>query len=549
MQLVKKLPTFRIGISRLILLISLCATLLYNLAFFRNSMAVFTLGNGSLPFLLSLGVFLFALTVLVFSVLCYRYLTKPVLICVIFGAAFANYFMNSFNVVIDTNMINNIVRTDGGEIADLLNPRLLLELVLLGVLPVFVILRTKIECSTFGQEIRNRLKLQGLALVLLLVSIAPFTSHYTSFFREHKILRYYANPATFIYSAGKYLDMTLAEIDSTARLLLGLDAHIPVADTDRELIILVVGEAARADRFSLNGYARETNPLLAQENVISFTDVTSCGTATAYSLPCMFSGIKREDFDLETAHASENLLDLLQHAGVSVLWRDNNSDSKGVTEATTFESFKSAATNKQCDEECRDIGMLDGLDDFIAAQPNGDIVVVLHQMGNHGPAYSKRYPADFEKFTPACHSSQLENCSKEAIGNAYDNAILYTDYFLSEVIHLLEGYDDRFETAMYYMADHGESLGENGLYLHGLPWLLAPDTQKHVASLLWFGDSYHVDRKAVQAKADHKLSHDNYFHTVLGLMEIETSTYDPTLDLIGHHSEEAPVPLGEVTAD
>ncbi|MES2626238.1 MAG: phosphoethanolamine--lipid A transferase [Pseudomonadota bacterium] len=548
MKLSQPLPTFRIGISSLILLISLCATLLYNLAFFRNTMAVFTIANGGLPFLISLGVFLFALTVLLFSVLCLRYATKPVLILVILGAAFANYFMNSFNVVIDTNMINNIVLTDSGEVADLLNPGMLAELFLLGIVPAFVILRTRIDCSTFGKAIRDRLKLQALALVLIVVSIAPFTSYYTSFFREHKILRYYANPATFIYSTAKYLEMTFAEADATARSLLGLDARIPATDNDRELVILVIGEAARADRFSLNGYKRKTNPLLEQENVISFTNVTSCGTATAYSVPCMFSGIKREDFDLNAARTSENLLDVLQHAGVNVLWRDNNSDSKGVTEATAFESFKSPDTNSMCDDECRDIGMLNGLDDFIAAKPNGDIVIVLHQMGNHGPAYAKRYPADFERFTPACHSSQLENCSKEEIGNAYDNAILYTDYFLSEVIRLLEGYDDKFETAMYYMSDHGESLGENGLYLHGLPWLLAPDTQKHVASLVWFGNTYMANREAIKARADDELSHDNYFHTVLGLLEIQTEMYDPTLDLIVHKGE-AERPLGEITAD
>jgi lipid A ethanolaminephosphotransferase len=237
---------------------------------------------------------------------------------------------------------------------------------------------------------------------------------------------------------------------------------------------------------------------------------------------------------VEEAGNTENLLDVLIHAGVHVLWRDNNSDSKGVADPSIFEDFRSPDVNPVCDSECRDVGMLAGLSSYIDGQSDGDIVIVLHQMGNHGPAYYKRYPAAFEKFTPACQTNQLENCTDIEIGNAYDNAILYTDYFLAEVISFLKTYDSRFETAMYYMADHGESLGENGLYLHGLPYMLAPETQKHVASIMWFGSSYKVDRQAMRAKANDKISHDNYFDTVLGLMEIDTDVYDPGKDIMVH---------------
>jgi lipid A ethanolaminephosphotransferase len=178
--------------------------------------------------------------------------------------------------------------------------------------------------------------------------------------------------------------------------------------------------------------------------------------------------------------------------------------------------------------------MLDGLDAWIANHAKGDLTIVLHQMGNHGPAYYKRYPDEFAVFSPVCSTNELGDCSDVEINNAYDNAILYTDYFLGEVINFLKPYDDSFETAMYYMSDHGESLGENGLYLHGLPYLLAPDTQKNVASIMWFGASYAVNHAAVAARTDERLSHDNYFHTVLGLMEIEASIYEPSMDLIVH---------------
>ncbi|MDR0780134.1 MAG: phosphoethanolamine--lipid A transferase [Pseudomonadales bacterium] len=532
------MPSFRqltspsLSSTRLILLCAVCFTAFYNLAFFRNSFAIYGATAGGLAFIGSLALFLFAATTLFLSVLCLRYLTKPILIFIVFGAAAANYFMYRFNIVVDTTMLTNVAKTDSREVHDLLTLGLFTQLLLLGVLPSLVILRTRIERQRLGKALWARLKLMVLALVLIILSLSPFTSYYTSFFREHKLLRYYVNPATFLYSSGQFLQLALDTPAPSQRLAVGADAHVPEADISRELIVLVVGEAARADHFGLNGYERNTTPRLANENVINFGDITSCGTATAYSLPCMFSLIPREDFNLDKATMQENLLDVLTHAGVQVLWRDNNSDSKGVADGVAFEDWRSPDINPVCDVECRDIGMLSGLDAYIAAHPSGDLVIVLHQMGNHGPAYYRRYPAEFEVFTPICRSAELNDCTTAQIINAYDNALLYTDYFLSEVIAFLRGYDDSFETALYYMADHGESLGEKGLYLHGLPWLLAPQAQKHVGSFLWFGENFRVDRSKTAAHAQQPASHDNYSHTVLDLLEIQSTVFDPDLSLL-----------------
>jgi lipid A ethanolaminephosphotransferase len=532
MQFLRWPLSLQVDVSRLILLISLGFTLFYNLAFFRNVYAVFGDSLGGLLFIGSLAVFLFAVTVLVLSLFCFRYITKPALIVVIMGAAVANNYMNSYNVVIDTTMLTNIMKTDSHEVMDLMSLELAIQMLLLGVLPAFLVYKTRIRWPSVGRELFNRVKLIGLALGLIIVSILPFTSHYTSFIREQKILRYYTNPATFLYSSFTYISSELADTGPINRAPIGLDAHNHPADTRRELVILVIGEAARADRFSLNGYARETNPLLAQEDIINLPNVTSCGTSTAYSLPCMFSLSDRGDFNLDEANHKENLLDVLTHAGANVLWRDNNSDSKGVTIAIPFEDFRAPDVNPSCDVECRDIGMLAGLPEYITSHDQGDIVIVMHQLGNHGPAYYKRYPDEFRKYLPVCETNQLENCTDDEIGNAYDNAILYTDWFLTQVIHFLQTYDNRFETALWYMADHGESLGENGLYLHGLPFMLAPDTQTHPASLMWFGASNPIDRDAMRARGSEPVSHDNYFHTVLGLTEVVTSVYKPELDLI-----------------
>ncbi len=314
--------------------------------------------------------------------------------------------------------------------------------------------------------------------------------------------------------------------------LLGEDARNDPADTDRELIILVVGEAVRVDHFSLNGYTRDTNPLLRRENIVNFPDVSSCGTETAVSVPCMFSHLGREDYDKDEAASTENVLDILARSGVNVLWRDNNSDSKGVAKRLPYEDFKTPDTNPDCDVECRDAGMLAGLDEYIKSHPKGDILIVLHQMGNHGPAYYKRYPKEFEKFTPVCRSNQLQECSREEIVNAYDNTLLYTDHVLSKVISLLKKHDDNFETAMFYMSDHGESLGENGLYLHGFPYAIAPDAQKKVPAVMWFGNRFNIDRQQLEQKAGQPYTHDYLFHTLLSLFEVKTSVYRPELDIL-----------------
>jgi len=179
------------------------------------------------------------------------------------------------------------------------------------------------------------------------------------------------------------------------------------------------------------------------------------------------------------------------------------------------------------------MGMLAGLQDFIDGQ-QGDILIVLHQMGNHGPAYYKRYPQAFEVFTPVCANNQLEACRNEEIANAYDNAVLYTDFFLTQVIRLLKRNDNVFQTSLIYMSDHGESLGEGGLYLHGMPYFIAPDEQKHVAAFMWFGQSAKnaIDTEALQQVAGNRFSHDNLFHTLLGLMKVKTSIYAAGKDIL-----------------
>ena len=516
----------------MLLAAALFLTAFANQAFFRNLTTAFADTPWGLLHVFSLAVVLLCATVLLLAMLAYRPLLKPMLVILFMVAAVSAYFMDTFNVIIDHDMLANVMATDSAETGDLLTPKLFWYLGLLGLLPSLLLWRIRIRPASPAKALGSRLLLAGGALLIMLALVLISSAFYAAFVREHKELRYYANPATPVYAGYKYIKSRI-KTGPVHLAAIGEDARIPEQDIDRELVIMVVGETARADRFSLNGYERETNPELARHDVISFTDVSSCGTSTAISVPCMFDIYDKDEFSTSKTQATENSLDVLRHAGVTVLWRDNNSNSKGVADRTPIEDFRSPQNNPVCDTECRDVGMLSGLREYIDQQESGDILIVLHQMGSHGPAYFKRYPAEFHVFVPTCDTNQLENCSASEIGNAYDNSILYTDHFLSQVIGLLRSYDDQFETAMLYASDHGESLGESGVYLHGLPYWLAPDAQTQVPVIMWFGRNYHdVDVSAMQQLREEPLSHDNLFHTLLGLFEINSGVYDGSKDLL-----------------
>lgn len=529
------LPSKTLSGNTLILLVSLVIVAGGNLTFFSNVLKTYSLSGMGIVYFGSLAIVLTAITALLFSLVCFGRLTKPILVVFLLLSSLAAYFMDSYGVVINDEMLRNAIETNAAETFDLLTGKLVLYFVLLGVLPAFIISRFRLKPRSFGAAFRARAIFIVVLVGVIGALIAASGPFYASFLREHKSLRSYANPTYFTYSSVRLVQGASAATGGTQTVaVLGEDARIPETDQDRELIFLVVGETARADHFSLNGYERDTNPRLREAKAVSFSNVWSCGTSTAVSVPCMFSMGGMDKFDVKTAGSKENLLDVLRHAGVNVLWLENNSDSKGVAIRSDYRNFKSRDLNPVCDEECRDEGMLVGLQDYIDSHPKGDIVVVMHQMGNHGPAYFKRYPPAFEKFTPACKSNDLSQCSNEEIRNAYDNAILYTDHFLGKAIDVLKHNDDKFETALLYLSDHGESLGENGIYLHGLPRAVAPEAQVHIPAVMWTGKGFahEIDEQVLQKKRQERFTHDSVPHTVLGLMEIQTKLYRPDLDIL-----------------
>lgn len=495
-----------------------------NFSLFNGILNLYPLTLPNLPFLISLALFFTSLTAIFFLIISHGRWTRWILAAFLLIASQSAYYMDRLGVIIDTVMIDNIMQTNRSEFSALITSTLMLRTLVFGVIPTWLILKYCPEPLSFKQELKSRFRSIVFFLIAIVVLVIPFTADYTSFIREHRIVRFYSNPTYSVYSAIKYAtQQSSISVHNLPLVKIAEDAvflHPYVAK--KELIIMVVGETARADRFSLNGYKRNTNPELSNQDVISFSNVTSCGTSTSVSVLCMFSSLSREKYDKEKALSQENALDVLRKNGIEVLWRDNNSDSKGVATRIKYEDFKSPTLNPNCKGECRDVGMLSGLDQYIEKNKDKDMMIVLHQMGNHGPEYYRRYPKEFERFKPACQTGELRDCTKEEVDNAYDNAILYTDYFLSEVINFLKKYDDQYEVAMLYVADHGESLGEHGIYLHAAPYMIAPKEQTHVPVIAWTGKSFDYSLNDIQPYKDTALSHDDLFCTLLVAYELES---------------------------
>ncbi|HKU69363.1 MAG TPA: phosphoethanolamine--lipid A transferase [Burkholderiales bacterium] len=529
-----RLPGF--GTSTLTLLVSLWLLAVDNVPFWRTVWsAIGGLRADNVLFVLALPVFALAWTFLLLSLITWGRATKPVLCVVLLISAAISYFANTYGVLIDRTMIANIVQTDPAEALDLVSWGLAAWLLLSGVLPAAAIVRMRAVPQPWTGELMA--KGAGILAAALCLGIAVFSSYqnFASLLRNHREIRLMLAPYNAFAAVHSYLGRQFA--GPTVVQVIGADA----ARTDTTpgkpaLTLLVIGETARAENFSFNGYARSTNPELARRNVLYFSNVSSCGTSTAVSLPCMFLDVGRGGFEDSLALRREGLLDVLKHAGVAVLWRDNNSGCKGVCDRVPNEDLSNLPLPALCSGgECFDEVLLHGLQDYLD-KLDRDAVIVLHMKGSHGPAYFKRYPPAFAEFKPACENVQLDRCSRESIVNAYDNTLRYSDHVLGLAIDLLKANSKRFDAGMLYVSDHGESLGEKGLYLHGVPYALAPREQTHVPMVLWLSEGLRERRGinigCLEARRGEPLSHDNLFHTVLGLAAVRTSVYQPERDFL-----------------
>jgi lipid A ethanolaminephosphotransferase len=504
-------------------------------------------GIGGAGFALAIGVLLFVLTAILLLPLSFKPLFKPWLLFVLFAAAVAAYFMDHYGVVVDRFAIQSVAETDAREGAEWLSWNMLWTFLALFALPAALACWVRIDWQPFRRELWSRIKL-ALVLALALVLVAVLSGRQiASTLRNHRELGHLANPLAVLSASMSYAHHLRGTVNVVAAPL-GRDARREggMATGGKPVVfVLVLGESARAASFSLGGYARDTNPELAKLPIDYFRNVRSCGTDTAVSVPCMFSNLGRSDYKESKAAASENVLDILSHAGYRVTWYDNNTGSKGVAKRLDERDEYDSQDPRFCGKAgCFDELLVDNLRAELGAKAD-DRIVVLHTKGSHGPAYYQRYPDAFARFQPACTTNELQLCSREQIVNAYDNTILYTDHIVASAIHALQG-DDKVDSALLYMADHGESTGEGGLYLHGAPYLIAPESQTHIPMLLWLSDGYRarrgLDAACIAGKRYAELSQDNLFDTLLGLLGVQTTAYRPALDAFSGCAKATTVP-------
>jgi lipid A ethanolaminephosphotransferase len=474
------------------------------------------------------------LTYLLFGAFAFRRVFKPVASILLVTSAAAAYFIGEFGILIDPNIVGAALETQLYEALEYLTPKFVLAVAVFGGLPAGLIWFANFPAKPFWPELRRRAALSLAMLAVTFAAALPFVQNLTSVFNEHRYLRHAVTPFNYVMALSAVGRARVAGATGQAAAF-GEDARRRANGAGKTIAVIVVGETARAANFSLNGYGRPTNPKLAEiADLVSFTRAYSCGTTTAEVVPCMFSGLGRRDFAVRAAARRENLLDILQRAKFSVLWRDNQTGCKGVCARVPSETLTPPQRLLELHAAPDEI-LLAGLPDWIDKLDH-DGVVVLHMIGSHGPAYFKRYPAEFERFTPACHDPQFSRCSEDAILNAYDNTLVYTDHVLAELVRMLRVAEQKgVVSMMLYASDHGESLGENNVYLHGLPYAIAPDGQKHIPFVFWaspnFRAAYGLDMACLAGKRGEDISHDNIFHTVLGVLGVETRVYRRELDI------------------
>jgi lipid A ethanolaminephosphotransferase len=536
-------------VNQVVLAASVLWTLSANTAFFSTALKNRLLFDPSTwAWLAGLVVLLVAGHFLVISVLVNRWSIKPVLAVLMVATALATYYMQRFGIYLDPTMLRNTMRTDVSEARELLSWSLLPHLLVYAVVPLVVLWQVQVVRQPLASAAARRVGACMLAAAVAALSLWAIFQPFSSLTRNHKELRYLITPANYVWSLAKVV-VDDSHASALPRQAIGRDAMPGPSWTapgrKPQFLVLVVGETARAANWGLNGYARQTTPQLARSNVVNFSDVTSCGTNTETSLPCMFAPIGRRDYNESRIRGSESLLHVLARAGVNVFWRDNQSGCKGVCDDLPNDTVQSFTAPGLCEGgRCMDEGLFVGLDERLQSA-QGTSVLVLHTLGNHGPSYFRRYPKAFARFQPACEKDDLQQCSQEEIVNAYDNALLYTDHVLASLIAHLKQYETRVDSAMVYVSDHGESLGESNLYLHGMPYAIAPDVQTHVPMVMWASRAWAkntaLDEACLQRRAREPVTHDHLFHTVLALLDVKTTLYEPRLDLTATCHSAAPI--------
>ena len=453
------------------------------------------------------------------------YITKPVVIFFFVANAIVLYFIDTYNIIIDKTMMGHVLNTDPEEAVNLYSNKIISYVVILGLLPSIFIAKIEI--------VRNfSFKKTAIFILTPLLLLAPFlyinSKTWLWLDKNLRILGALSMPFCYTVNAARYQIPRWTVNQKEYPLPPGEFMH-----DNNVIVVLVIGEAARSANFSLFGYERQTNPRLENiNNIIPFFNATSCATYTTAGIRCILSHLGSKSSFVGRNY--EYLPSYLKRNDVKTIWRSNNFGEPDINVHLYQKrsDIRSLCPDGDCLDNSLDSILLCNLKNMIQENLENNLFIVLHQSGSHGPAYYRKYPLEFEQFSPVCKSVELRNCSQQDLINAYDNTILYTDYFLSRIIDILKEFHGT-PAVMLYISDHGQSLGENNIYLHGMPNFLAPDVQRQIPFIAWLSDEfialYDIDVKSLAM--DPSYSQDNIFHSVMGAFGLRSSFYNEILDI------------------
>lgn len=470
----------------------------------------------------------------------YKHVQKPLLVLITLLGALCTYASTKYGIIFDQDMIRNFAQTNVSEATSYLSFSSVLSFILLGMVPAVLIIKAPITyLPKWWRSVLLRVSVLASCLVIALTLVLTNYQQFSFIGRNNRTLGKEINPSQVLIASYKLIKDDYFTTPAEP-VFLGGDGVPEITRKKPLLTIFVLGETARAANYELLGYDKPTNEFTKPLNLFNFAKVSSCGTATAQSVPCMFSNLTRANFDNKKVVNRDGVLDVLKKNNIDITWIDNEQDCKGVCKNVKTINITPDDTKYCKNGSCLDEIVLDKVKPFVQGIKK-DTLIAVHIMGSHGPRYYERYPKSFERFTPTCNRPDVENCTTTEVINAYNNTILYTDYVVASLIKVLDTATMANglhlpNRALIYVSDRGESLGENGMYLHGFPYAVAPEEQKHVPMQAYFSKgavkNLKLDRDCLTKRAQStSFSHDNIFHTLIGLYDINTVDYDYDMDI------------------
>lgn len=505
-----KLFRDKIKLTTMCVVLSIFTVTAYHFPFFRLVLENTEGGlNGTLIFI-GLAVLMLALDFFFYYLVLYagRFVGKCILAFTFIADAITLYFINSYEVLITDKMMGNVYNTQFSEASGFFSLSAVMYVLFLGVVPCIYLFAQKVEYGSFKRFLANI----GAGLGIVLAVALGHMKNWPWIDRNSTELGSLLMPWSYTVNTVRYYS---AEKKRNAKEIPLPDARI--ATDSRDVCVLIIGESARRDHFSLYGYERETNPFTAKDSVTALIADAAATYTTA--------GVKAILSHEPSNKLYEILPNYMNRTGVDVSWRTSNWGEPPVHIDKYYKIKDLKARFPEADDRYDGI-LLEGLKEDILASEKAKTLVVIHTNTSHGPTYFKKYPSEFEEFTPVCTTVEMSKADHQELMNAYDNSIIYTDWLIHSVIEILKEIPE-VRSCMMYVSDHGESLGENNLYMHGVPMSMAPAEQVEIPFIVWDSDAQ------TGIKPLEKVGQYHIYHSIMNFLGIESPIYDEDKNIFG----------------